>query len=184
MRTIINLTTAKALGLEILPRSRPRRQVMMTPKPARPPMTLGNMRAEGDTKSNGLRSHRRHQALIDVSNSPADTEVPSSNAGLCFPFLSKVLPLGDHLNFKKADVPLNKLPDGWGCRTFRSDHNDQSDTRETDHAGGQRNDAWRNAGTWYPASLDILSQSSLRADALIDASSYPAGVQFLPFATI
>jgi hypothetical protein len=42
------------------------------------PMTLGNMRELGVTRliASCLNDARRHQGLVDVSNYPADTEVP------------------------------------------------------------------------------------------------------------
>jgi hypothetical protein len=46
--------------------------------PAGPPMTLGNMRQLGVQRliASCLNDACRHQALIDVSSYPADTEVP------------------------------------------------------------------------------------------------------------
>ena len=52
----------------------------MNPKhPAGPPMTLGNMRDLGvrGLIASCLNDACRHMALIDVSNYPAETEVPS-----------------------------------------------------------------------------------------------------------
>jgi transposase len=51
----------------------------LTPKrPPGPPMTLGNMRELGVARliASCLNDACRHQALIDVSSYPADTEVP------------------------------------------------------------------------------------------------------------
>jgi len=48
-------------------------------QPSGPPMTLGNMRHLGvqHLVVTCLNDACRHQSLIDVSNYPADTEVPS-----------------------------------------------------------------------------------------------------------
>ena len=51
---------------------------MAKPKPAGPPMTLGNMRELGVQRLIAcLNDACRHVALIDVSAYPADTEIPS-----------------------------------------------------------------------------------------------------------
>ena len=58
----------------------------MTKHPAGPPMTLGNMRELGvhHLIAYCLNDACRHQALIDVSSYPADTEVPySRNKVVC-----------------------------------------------------------------------------------------------------
>ena len=50
---------------------------MAKPKPAGPPMTLGNMRELGVQRLIAcLNDACRHVALIDVSAYPADTEIP------------------------------------------------------------------------------------------------------------
>ena len=52
----------------------------MTPKhPPGPPMTLGKMRRLGvqHLLASCLNDACRHQALIDISSYPAETEVPS-----------------------------------------------------------------------------------------------------------
>ena len=48
-------------------------------QPAGPPMTLANMRALGvqNLIASCLNDACRHEALIDVSSYPADTDVPS-----------------------------------------------------------------------------------------------------------
>ena len=52
--------------------------ITMKPKYARPPMTLGNMRELGvqHLVAFCLNDACRHQALIDVSSYPVETEVP------------------------------------------------------------------------------------------------------------